>query len=171
MSGRLENKVSVITGGGSGIGKSIATRFAGEGSLVYVLEINKESGENTEKEIRQNGGKVSFIHCDVSDEKSVKNAIEKAFGQNQKIDILVNNAGVSHIGNIEKTSSSDMDRLYQINVKSVFLVTKEVIGKMVSSGGGIILNMASIASKIGAVYDITRISSSHSELTKIKVNL
>jgi NAD(P)-dependent dehydrogenase (short-subunit alcohol dehydrogenase family) len=149
MSERLNNKISVITGGGSGIGKSIAERFAREDSRVYLLEVNKEAGEKTEKEISENGGYVRFIHCDVSDETSVKNAITMVLDESKRVDILVNNAGISHIGSLEKTTSSDLDRLYQINVKSVYLVTREIIGSMVSIGGGVILNMASIASKIG----------------------
>jgi NAD(P)-dependent dehydrogenase (short-subunit alcohol dehydrogenase family) len=148
MSSRLENKISVITGAGSGIGKSIAQRFAIEGSIVYLLEINQVTGEQTEKEISKRGGKVKFINCDVSDENSVKTAATKILMNTNKIDILVNNAGVSHIGNIESTTPVELDRLYQINVKSVYLVTKEIIGNMISEGG-VILNMASIASKIG----------------------
>ena len=149
MSGRLEKKISVITGAGSGIGKSIAERFAREGSIVYLLEIKQEAGEKTEKEIKQFGGNALYIQCDVSNEISVKQAIEGVYKESRQIDILVNNAGVSHIGNIESTTPSELDRLYQINVKSVYLVTKEIIGSMVENGSGVILNMASIASKIG----------------------
>jgi NAD(P)-dependent dehydrogenase (short-subunit alcohol dehydrogenase family) len=151
MSGRLENMISVITGAGSGIGKSIAERFAREGSTVCLLEIIQEAGEKTESEIRQNGGSVIFYKCDVSDEIGVKSVIEDVIIEHKKIDILVNNAGVSHIGNLEKTTSSDLDRLYKINVKSLYLVSKEIIGKMKDNGGGVILNLASIASKIGLV--------------------
>ena len=148
MSGKLENKISVITGAGSGIGKSIAETFAKEGSTVYLLEINKDAGEKSENEINQHG--ISrFIHCDVSDEKNVTDVIAKIMANNNRIDILVNNAGVSHIGNLENTDPSDLDRLYQINVKSVYLVTRGIINSMVSHGGGVILNMASIASRIG----------------------
>jgi NAD(P)-dependent dehydrogenase (short-subunit alcohol dehydrogenase family) len=149
MSGRLENKVSVITGAGSGIGKSIAQRFAREGSTVYLLEINTEAGENAETEFNQEGGTVQFIQCDVANETSVKNAIQIITNKSKQIDILVNNAGVSHIGNIETTTPEELDRLYQINVKSVYLVSKEIVGEMATKGGGVILNMASIASKIG----------------------
>jgi len=149
MSGKLKDKISVVTGAGSGIGKSIATRFANEGSMVYLFEINQETGLNVEEAINKEGGKSRFIRCNVADEKSVKEAFNSLLKENSRVDILVNNAGVSHIGNIENTNSSDMDRLYQINVKSIYLVTREIIGTMAAGQEGIILNMASIASKIG----------------------
>jgi NAD(P)-dependent dehydrogenase (short-subunit alcohol dehydrogenase family) len=149
MSEKLKNKFSIVTGAGSGIGKSIAETFAQEGSTVYILEINKETGEKTENEIANQGGNARFIQCDVSNEDDVTDVIAKILEKNNRIDILVNNAGVSHIGNLENTTSPDFDRLYEINVKSVFLVTRQIINSMVSNGGGVILNMASIASKIG----------------------
>lgn len=149
MSGRLHNKISVVTGAGSGIGKCIAERFAQEKSKVYLLERNEETGAKTESEIRQQGDAARFIQCDVSNESSVKNALKAVFDEDLHVDILVNNAGVSHIGNIENTTPSDLDRLYEINVKSIYLVTKIIVSSMVANGSGIILNMASIASKIG----------------------
>jgi NAD(P)-dependent dehydrogenase (short-subunit alcohol dehydrogenase family) len=149
MSEKLKNKFSIVTGAGSGIGKSIAETFAQEGSTVYILEINKETGEKTENEIANQGGNARFIQCDVSNEDDVTDVIAKILEKNNRIDILVNNAGVSHIGNLENTTSPDFDRLYEINVKSVFLVTRQIINSMVSNGGGVVLNLASIASKIG----------------------
>ena len=149
MSEKLQNKISVITGAGSGIGKSIAQMFANEKSKVYLFDIIEDSGIETEDEIIKNGGKAKFIYCDVSNEESIKNAVRNVLEQEKKIDILVNNAAISHVGNIEQTSSSDMDRLYNVNVKSVYFVTKETISSMVSVGGGVILNLASIVSKIG----------------------
>ena len=149
MSEKLQNKISVITGAGSGIGKSIAQMFAIEKSKVYLFDIIEDSGIETEDEIIKNEGEAKFIYCDVSNEESLKTAVRNVLGQEKKIDILVNNAAISHVGNIEQTSSSDMDRLYNVNVKSVFFVTKETIGSMVSVGGGVILNLASIVSKVG----------------------
>ncbi len=149
MSEKLQNKISVITGAGSGIGKSIAQMFAIEKSKVYLFDIIEDSGIETEDEIIKNEGEAKFIYCDVSNEESVKTAVRNVLGQEKKIDILVNNAAISHVGNIEQTSSSDMDRLYNVNVKSVYFVTKETISSMVSVGGGVILNLASIVSKIG----------------------
>jgi len=149
VSEKLQNKISVITGAGSGIGKSIAQMFAIEKSKVYLFDIIEDSGIETEDEIIKNEGEAKFIYCDVSNEESVKTAVRNVLGQEKKIDILVNNAAISHVGNIEQTSSSDMDRLYNVNVKSVYFVTKETISSMVNVGGGVILNLASIVSKIG----------------------
>jgi NAD(P)-dependent dehydrogenase (short-subunit alcohol dehydrogenase family) len=149
MQGKLLNKVTVVTGAGSGIGKSIAKLFAREKSKVYLLDNNNDKGIQTQTEIVQNKNQAKFIHCDVSSEVEVKKAVKNIMQEENRIDIIVNNAAVSHIGNIEQTSPSDMDRLYQINVKSVYLVTREIISTMVKGGGGIILNLASIASKIG----------------------
>ena len=149
MSGKLKNKVSIITGAGSGIGKSIAKEFANENSKVYLLDVIEDSGLEAKAEIIQNGGIAQFIYCDVSLEESVKNAVRKVLDEQEQIDIIVNNAAISHVGNIEQTSLSDLDRLYNVNIKSVYFVTKETIGSMVSTGGGVILNLASIVSKIG----------------------
>lgn len=149
MTEKLSNKVSVITGAGSGIGRSIAKLFADEKLKVYILEINKKLGVNAQKEIINEGGDARFIHCDVSDEKSVKNAVNQIIEEEQRIDILVNNAAISHIGNIEQTTPLDLDKLYNINVKSVYLVTKATIGVMVKNGGGVILNLASILARVG----------------------
>ena len=144
MSGKLKNKVSIITGAGSGIGKSIAKEFANENSKVYLLDVIEDSGLEAKEEIIQNGGIAQFIYCDVSIEESVKNAVRKVLDEQEQIDIIVNNAAISHVGNIEQTSLSDLDRLYNVNIKSVYFVTKETIGSMVSTGGGVILNLASI---------------------------
>jgi len=116
---------------------------------VYILEINASLGEKTCSEITADGNTGKFIHCDVSNDESVNNAVQEIIRSEKQIDILVNNAAVSHVGNIEQTSGEDLDRLYRINVKSVYHVTRYVIGHMVSAGSGVILNMASIASKIG----------------------
>jgi NAD(P)-dependent dehydrogenase (short-subunit alcohol dehydrogenase family) len=149
MSGKLKNKVSIVTGAGSGIGRSIANEFANEKSKVYLLDVIEESGLKAKDEIIQDGGDAQFIYCDVSIEESVKNAVRNVLEENGRIDILVNNAAISHVGNIEQTSLSDLDRLYNVNIKSVYFVTKETISSMVKAGGGVILNLASIVSKIG----------------------
>jgi 2-keto-3-deoxy-L-fuconate dehydrogenase len=148
-SGSLQNKISIVTGAGSGIGKSIAERFSREGSTVYMLEISEETGTKAEQEISRKGGDIHFIQCDVSDESSVKQAVNTVANKSGVIDILVNNAGVSHIGTIEQTTPSELDRLYRINIKSVYLVMREIVRIMVANGGGVILNLASIASKLG----------------------
>ena len=100
-------------------------------------------------EIQGNNNFGKFYNCDVSNETIVNTTINKILDLENRIDILVNNAGISHIGTIEQTTSFDLDQIYKINVKSILLVTKNVIGSMVKNNGGVILNLASIVAKVG----------------------
>lgn len=144
---QLTGKTALITGGASGIGKAITTVFVRQGAKVYILDFNKKQGEQVVDDIKQQGFKATFLYCDVSNEKQVSELIDSITKEN-KIDILVNNAGVAHVGNIEDTTESDLDRIYAINVKGVFNCAKAVI-KYMKTNGGVILNMASIASSVG----------------------
>ena len=144
----LNNKVAVITGGGSGIGKAISLTFAENGAHVIILEQDKKGGQQTTDEIGAKGGHSSFFACDVSNQQQVKSIIGN-IANDQPINILVNNAGVAHVGNVENTSEEDFDRLYQINIKGVYNCLFACIPQMKKQGGGVILNMASIASSLG----------------------
>ena len=117
MSELLKNKVSIVTGGGSGIGKSIASIFAANKAKVNLFDINEEQGKNTCDEINKFGGNAEFIYCNIADPVSAKNAVDQVLNSEERIDILVNNAGISHVGNIEQTTSEDMDKLFNVNVK------------------------------------------------------
>lgn len=146
---KLENKIAIVTGGGSGIGKAISLLFAQQGAKVYVLELNAEAGEGVIDEIKAQGGKASFVACNVADQKTVKEAFESIYQKEGKIDVLVNNAGIAHVGNVLNTSEDDFDRLYQVNVKGVYNCLQAGVTCMLRSGGGVILNMASVASVVG----------------------
>jgi NAD(P)-dependent dehydrogenase (short-subunit alcohol dehydrogenase family) len=146
---RFEGKVVIVTGGGSGIGQSISTLFAREGGIVIILEINMEAATKTEQLVVAANGKATVYKCDVSENNEVKQTFSSILEEYSRIDILVNNAGVAHIGNLGNTSETDFDRIYSINVKGVFNCMQAVIKQMVDQGGGVILNMASIASKVG----------------------
>jgi len=136
---------ALVTGAGSGIGRAIALRLAAAGHHVHILELRAEAGEETAALIREAGGSASVIAADVSDTESVR----AAFAELDRLDILVNNAGIAHIGNVLNTSPADLDRLYQVNVRGVYHCLHFGVEKMLASGGGAIVNLASIASKVG----------------------
>lgn len=144
----LKGKSAIITGGASGIGKAISTTFAQQGAHIHILEFNKESGAQTVNEIKDAGGNANFYPCDVSNHGQVKEIID-TIAKNNNIDILINNAGIAHVGNVENTEESDLDRVYNVNVKGVYNCIYAAIPKMKAQGGGVIINMASIASSVG----------------------
>jgi NAD(P)-dependent dehydrogenase (short-subunit alcohol dehydrogenase family) len=136
---------TVITGGGSGIGRAIALRQSKSGDHVTILEHNEAAGAGVIVEIVSAGGTGRVIACDVANTSSV----QAAFQQIETVDVLVNNAGIAHVGNVEQTSPEDLDRLYQVNVKGIYHCLYFAVPKMVRQGSGVILNVASIASKLG----------------------
>ena len=144
----LHGKTAVITGGGSGIGRAIALKFAANGANVHILDINKEDAEKVCKEISEHGSKASAHACDVSDQANVQVKFAEIFRAG-RVEILVNNAGVSHIGTVESTNEADFDRVYRVNVKGFYNCLQVCVTHMKSQGGGIILNMASIAGSEG----------------------
>ena len=131
---RLENKTAVITGASSGIGEAIAKRFADEDATVINLDLNPGADD-----------RIQHLACDVSNHAAVGETINTL----GKIDILVNNAGIAHIGNLENTTPDDFEKIFSVNVMGVFNAMHPSIGKMLAAGGGVILNMCSVAAKIG----------------------
>lgn len=146
---RLQNKVAIITGGGSGIGKAIALLFAKQGAKIYILELNDDAGEEVVRQIGKEGGVAEVMVCNVAEQSVVKDVFDIIAGREGKIDILVNNAGIAHVGNVLSTSEEDFDRVYQVNVKGVFNCLKAAVDNMLKGSGGVILNMASVASSVG----------------------
>jgi len=144
----LKGKTAIVTGGGSGIGKAIAKTFAAQGARVHILDFNKKGADTTVKEIVQAKNKAVAHLCDVSNQKKVNEIIQE-ITDNDAIDILVNNAGIAHVGNLEKTEEADLDRLYEVNIKGVYNCSKACIGPFKKNGGGVILNLASVASSAG----------------------
>ena len=141
---RLAGKHALVTGAGSGIGAAIAIRLAREGAQVTILEARAETGDVTAKTIREAGGNVRVIAADVSS----TDAMRAAFEQLERLDLLVNNAGIAHVGNVVTTTAADLDRIYSVNVKGVYHGLHFGVPKLLASGGGAIVNLASIASKI-----------------------
>ncbi len=141
----LTNKTAIVTGGGSGIGRAIATLFAKQGATVHIIELNEKAAEETVKHIHTEGGQAVGHACNVVIQEEVK----ATFARIGKVDILINNAGVAHIGNAENTPEADFDRVFSVNVKGVYNCLHAAIPLMKANGGGVILNMASVAGLVG----------------------
>ena len=142
---RFAGKFAAVTGAGSGIGRATALRLAREGADVAVLEISEAAGEETLSLIHAAGDQGRVIAVDVAETDSVR----EAFGKMERLDVLVNNAGVAHVGDVLATRPEDMDRLYRVNVRGAYHCLHFGIPLMEKNGGGSIVNLASIASKVG----------------------
>jgi 2-keto-3-deoxy-L-fuconate dehydrogenase len=141
----LKNKIAVITGGGSGIGKAISLLFAKQGAVVHILDLDLSVAEGVAQFILDSGFKAFAHATDVVNQKQ----IEDVFSSIGPISILVNNAGIAHVGNVEQTTSADFEKIYQVNVKGAYNCFHAVIPIMKKNNGGVILSLASIASHVG----------------------
>lgn len=148
---RLENKVALVTGAGSGIGKAIAIRFAHEGARVMVADCNRSpyaSGQGTVETIGGSGGEASFVLADVSLAADAENMVRETIKAYNKLDILVNNAGIELYRSITDMTEDEWDTLMDINLKGVFLCSKYAVPEM--RAGGVIINMSSVAAFKGS---------------------
>lgn len=141
----LHNKTVLITGAGSGIGKATSLILSKMGATIFIADINTINAEAVKDEIIKNGGAAETIIFNVA----LANEVRNAFSQIKKLDILINCAGISHIGNAETTTESDFENVFNINVKGSFNCMHEAIPIMKSNGGGVIINISSIAAKVG----------------------
>ncbi len=141
---RLDGKVAAVTGAGSGIGRAIALRFAAAGATLRVIDLDEKAANHTVQEITAAGGHASAHACDVSHQSQTRQLFQQ-LAPKSPLNILVNNAGVSHIGKLETTSEADFDRLFRVNVKGIYNCMFAAIDLLKANGGGVILNMASIA--------------------------
>jgi len=141
----LNDKKAVVTGGGSGIGKAIARLFAQQGAFVHVIDLNDAACADVVREIREEGGQVAAHAVDVTRQSEVGACMSEIgpFG------ILVNNAGIAHIGKADNTDEADFDRVMNVNVKGVYNCLHEAIPQLRANGGGVIVNMASVAAWVG----------------------
>ena len=144
---QLDNKITLVTGAGSGIGRAIAEVFAKAGAFVYVADRDTQSGQETIKGI--GSGKASFVPLDVTKEDECETARAAVNGAHGRLDVLVNNAGIGHVGTILQTTGADLDRMYSVNVRGMFNVTRAFIGDMVKRKSGNIINLASIGGVVG----------------------
>ena len=140
----LTDKTALVTGAASGIGEVIARTLASAGAFVYLADIDRENGERIAPEIVENGGLAEFILLDVADKESCVTAAGTVHEGRGHLDILVNNAGIGHVGTILNTNSEDLERLFAVNVRGMFDLTKAFIGQMIARESGVILNVSSI---------------------------
>lgn len=147
---KLENKVALITGGGSGIGRATALLFGKEGAKVVVADYKEDAGKETIELIRKNGGEATFVLADVSKSENVQDMIRHTVEKYGKLDIVFNNAGIE--GQLAPTadcSEENFDRVIAVNLRGVFLGMKHAIQQMLKQGSGVIVNTASAAGIVG----------------------
>jgi NAD(P)-dependent dehydrogenase (short-subunit alcohol dehydrogenase family) len=147
---RLEGKVAIITGAGSGIGREAALLFAREGAKVVVSDYVSEAGEETVRQIKESGGEAIFIKTDVSKASDAERMVEKTIEEYGKLDILHNNAGIlGKVAFVGDATEDDWDRVISVNLKGVFLCSKYAVREMVKQGGGVIVSTASSMGLVG----------------------
>ncbi|MGB2583202.1 MAG: SDR family NAD(P)-dependent oxidoreductase [Dehalococcoidia bacterium] len=147
---RIQDKVAIVTGGGSGIGQGICYRLAEEGGVVAIFDIDFEAGQSTAHEIEKSGSKALVLKVDVARAEEVNAAVKEVISAFGRIDILVNNAGVSLLSSVAKMSEEVWDQTIDVNLKSVFLCCRAVIPHMKEHRYGKILNISSILGLTGS---------------------
>ena len=149
MTRRLDGKVTVVTGGNSGIGESTARLFASEGAKVLLLARREEQGIAVQNSINSDGGESTFVQCDVGDPDSVNAAINKAAGIYGGIHVLFNNAGHGGGGDFPNSTDEEWNSVINDNLNGTFYVSRAVWPHLIASGGGAIVNMSSLAAQRG----------------------
>lgn len=157
---RLKDKIILITGAGSGIGRSTAQLFAQNGAIVLVNDVNKEGGKETVRLIEEAGGKASYFYGDVTNSSSVEEMVGNIIESYEKIDVLFNNAGISNVGRLDEVEPETWDKVMAVNVKGVYLPSKYILPIMMEQKSGTVINMSSCAAEIGlqkrALYAATK---------------
>lgn len=147
---RLENKVALITGGGSGIGRGIAEMFAQEGAKVIVLDVDVAGGQETAEKINGAGGEARFMRADISNAEDIQGAVSGVVATWGRLDVLVNNAGIVREGSVTETSIDDWDRVMGINLRGTFLCSRFALEPMIAQGAGAIINIGSVGGLRGS---------------------
>jgi NAD(P)-dependent dehydrogenase (short-subunit alcohol dehydrogenase family) len=179
---RLKDKVALITGGASGIGRATALLFAREGAAVVVADLDKTGSQDVIQQIASEGGQAQFVPCDVTVQADCQRAVKQTLGYFGRLDVLCNNAGIIRRTTVLSISEEEWDRVMAVNIKSIFLLSKYAIPVMAKAGGGTIINTASgwglvggrnavsyCASK-GAVVNMTRAMALDHGPQNIRVN-
>jgi NAD(P)-dependent dehydrogenase (short-subunit alcohol dehydrogenase family) len=156
----LSDRMALVTGAGSGIGAAIAAVFATAGAHVFVTDINGGTAAATADRLMAKGGKADALVLDVQDADACTRVVAEMHAAFGRIDILVNNAGIGHVGTMLTTGGDDLDRLYAVNVRGTFNVTKAALPAMIARRHGVIINMASAAGVVGLrdrlAYSVTK---------------
>lgn len=156
----LKNKVAIITGGASGIGKATCKLFAEQGAKVIVADVNEEMGQIIEQQVVDWGGNATFVKADVSSSEQVEILFNKVISLYGKLDILCNNAGIGMEQLFHNVNEDDWDRIHNVNLKSVFLCSKLAVPVMLNNGGGSIVNVSSVhaeaTQKFFSIYASTK---------------
>jgi len=147
---RFAGKAAIVTGGAAGIGAAIAGAFVGEGAQVALVDV-AEARLKAAASLVNNGGRVIAVPCDITKVSEVKRMVDKVKETFGRIDILVNNAGIIRRGTIETVTEEDWDQVLAVNLKGAFLCSKAVVPVMKGQGGGKIVNVSSIAGKLGDI--------------------
>ena len=149
MAGKLDGKVAVVTGAGSGIGRAAAVRFAAEGAAVAAVDLNADSAKETAAQIGAAAGSALAVAANVADRAQVSSAFGQILGEFGRVDVLYNNAGVNSSGSVLDATEDDWDRSLAVNATGTFLCSQAAAPSMVAAGGGSIINQGSVAALVG----------------------
>src|SRR6059058_1597335 len=166
--GRLDGKVCVITGAGSGIGQASARLFAREGARVVVSDIDLDAARDTAQEITRAGGQAVAEQVDVTDEAQTADLAERVVRRFERVDVLFNNAGIGGVGDVLETEPELFDRVMRVNVRGVYLMSRAVVPYMIKQRSGSIINMSSCIAEIGLARRVSYAASKGAVLSLTK---
>jgi len=166
--GRLDAKICVITGAGSGIGQTSARLFAREGARVIVSDVDLGAAETTAEEITKAGGEAVAEHVDVTDQAETLALAERVVQRFERIDVLFNNAGIGGVGDVLETEPELFDRVMRVNVRGVYLMSRAVVPYMIKQRSGSIINMSSCIAEIGLARRVSYAASKGAVLSLTK---
>jgi NAD(P)-dependent dehydrogenase (short-subunit alcohol dehydrogenase family) len=166
--GRLQGKVCIITGAGSGIGQATARLFAKDGARVVVADVDDRGARSTVAAIKKAGGDAVAEHVDVTDEQETVALAARVFTRFKRIDVLFNNAGISGVGDVMETEPDVFDRVMRVNVRGVFLTSRAVVPYMIRQRSGSIINMSSCIAEIGLARRVSYAASKGAVLSMTK---